>query len=115
MPRISIKAIAIAFAAELRHRHDVRLDQVLHRHHVELDGAEAQPLRDVNPVEHLGQVVPARNLLESLAIERVQMNVQAAQAGIVQFLSMLGQENAIGGHGDVLDARNRRELPDERR
>ena len=41
------------------------------------------------PGEHLVEIVAPRDLLEALAVERVEVDVDAPQAGVVQRLGLL--------------------------
>src|SRR5207247_8425021 len=50
---------------------------------------------------------------ESLAVERIQMDIDPAQAGCVQRLRHLAQQNRVGGERKVLDTRNRYQFPDQ--
>ena len=66
--------------AIVRDGDDVGLDQALHRDDVELDLLESHAHGGIDARQHARQIVAARDLFESLAVERVEMNVEAAQA-----------------------------------
>ena len=60
-----------------------------------------------------GEVVAPRDLMEAFAIQGVDVHVEAAQAGIVERLRELFQQHAVGGEGQVLDARNGGQAADQ--
>ena len=65
------------------------------------------------PASTRGKIVAAGDLFESLAVERVQVNVEAAQAGIVQRLGLLVQQHGVGGQRQILDAGDARKALDQ--
>jgi hypothetical protein len=72
-----------------------------HDHHVELDRAEAGVPGRPQPGEHPVEGVAPDNGLEAVAVERVQADVEPAQAGGPQGRSLFLQEDAVGGHRQV--------------
>ena len=65
--------------------------------------------------QHFVQIVTPRDAQKALAVERIQMDVDAAQAGVIQRRASSGQQDAVGGQRQVADARNGRQLADEYR
>jgi hypothetical protein len=60
---------------KLRQGHEVRFREILHRDGVELNRVESNPVRNFEPLQNSGKIVPAGNFLESFAVERVEMDV----------------------------------------
>ena len=58
----------------------------------------------VDAGEDAGELVAARDLGETLAIQGIEVNVEAAQAGIEQGLRPASKEDGIRGQGEVADA-----------
>ena len=73
---------------------------------VELDGIEAEPQAALDPAHDAVEVVAARDLDEAPAIEGVEMDVDAAQTGVVRGLGLIGQQHAVGREREVVDAGN---------
>src|SRR4029077_20730007 len=92
-----------------------RFHQILDGHGVDLDGAVSYLLAGFNASQNAVKIVAARDLLEALPVERIQMHVDAPQAGVVERLSLLSEQHAVGGQRQVLDAFNRRQLADQLR
>ena len=69
-----------------------------------LIGSKARLLRGGDAGEHLLQAVAAGDLAEARRVERVEADVDAAQAGVEQGLGLLGEQEAVGGQADVADA-----------
>ncbi len=103
---LDVAHLDAALAGEPRQRHDVRLDELLHRHGVELDRAEAQLERPVDAGQHAVQLVAPRDVDEALTVERVQMNVEPPQPGVVEIRRLVSEQHAVGGEGNILDTLN---------
>src|SRR5579863_9151436 len=112
---LDIADLDAALAPETGQRHDVRFDQILHGDCVDLDRAVPHPLAGLDAGQDAVEIVAARDLLEALPVERVQMHVDAPQAGIVEFPSLLGEQHAVGGQRQIFDALNRRQFADQLR
>src|SRR6185437_12360231 len=95
-----------ALAAVASDRRNVRLNQIADRDHVQLDRSIAKLLAQLDAIEHTAQVVAARDLPKTFAVERVEMNVDAPQSRIVESFRLLRQQNAVGGQRQVANARN---------
>ena len=52
---------------------------------------------------------------EAGAVERIEVDVEAAEAGAVEIFGVIGEEDGVGGEGDVFDAGDGGELFDENR
>jgi hypothetical protein len=65
--------------------------------------------------QHLVEIVAARDLAEALAVERVEMHVEAPQAGAYKRPASARQQHAVGGERQIADARNGRQTPDQHR
>ena len=50
-----------------------------------------------------------RVICETLAVERVEVNVEPAQTGVVEHCGQSRQQDAIGGQGEVANARRSRQ------
>src|SRR5579883_534394 len=104
-----------ALAAETNQRDDIGLDQVFDRDGINFDLGEPGALSFFETLQHARQIVAAGNAQEAIAVQRVQVNVQAAQACFVEGTSLAGEQNAVGGERQVLDPRQRRQLANEHR
>src|SRR5260370_23101490 len=60
----------------------------------ELDLFETDAYGGIDTGEHAGQIVAAGDLFEALAIQRIEVDVEAAKPGIVK---RLGSEEGRGG------------------
>src|SRR5437867_3729008 len=74
----------ITLPAETRQRDHVRLGQSFYRDRINLERPEAELAAQLDALDHFFQIVAARDLLEPRAIERVQMDIEAAQSRCVQ-------------------------------
>ena len=88
----------------------VVLMQASHGHGVDLDGIEAGLERRVDAVERLLQFAPTRDLAELVGVKRVERYVHAREPGGLQVIGHAGQKHPVRGHGDVLDARDVRDV-----
>src|SRR5262249_37941452 len=82
---------------------DFVLIYALERHGIELDG-KAGADRGIEAGHDLRQITPAGDRLEALRIERVERNVDAANASSLELGGKLGQLAAIGGQGQFVQA-----------
>ena len=79
-----------------------------------LIGPEAGVLRMLDAFEHVGHAAEAAiHLREDVLVEAVEADRHAREARGLEFVGMLGQQHAIGGHGDVVDAVDAVEIGDE--
>ena len=104
-----------AGAAEMRQQIEQRVivDAALHDG-VHLDGRETRAPRVFDAVEHFGHAAEAAaHLREDIRIERVETHGDALEAGGLELGGVLGQQHAVGGERDVLDAGQRGEIADE--
>ena len=92
-------------ATNARSGDNVGLDQVLYRNDVELDAFESGIHGRIDSREHTREIVAAGNLFEPLAIEGIEMNIQAAKTGVVQRLCVLREQDGVGGQCEVEDPR----------
>ena len=94
-----------SLAAELRHGDDVGFDESFHGDDVEFDVPEAGGDGGIDAGSTRRQVVAAGDLPEAFAVERVEVDVQTAQAGGVKIAcACLSEQDGVGGEGDVADA-----------
>ncbi len=70
--------------AEPQQRRGLVVVEVAHQHRVDLDRDQARRGRGGQPVQHVGQPVPAGQLAERLRAQRVQRHVDPVQPGRVQ-------------------------------
>ena len=99
----------------MRDRDNVGLDQVLHRDDVELDAFESDVHGCIDSSQDARQIVAAGDLFEALAIERVEMDIQAAKTGIVERLCVLLEQDGVGGQREVANPRDRGKAFDQPR
>ena len=85
------------------------------RDRVELDRCEAGGARRLDAGQHARKVTPARDAPEALRVERIEADVDAVDTGRAQRRRQLGQQVGVGRQRDVVDARDRAQLADERR
>src|SRR5580693_3387157 len=95
-------------ASEAGEWNNVGFHQILYRNRVDLDGSETQPARNFQPLQNLLQFVAPRDPQKTLPVQRIQVNVEPAQASVVQRLGMLRQLDAIRGHRKIANSRNSR-------
>ena len=103
------------FPCVVGQRHDVGVRDAANADGVDLDGMKARLPSGGDAAQHPFQAVAAGDLAEALRVERVQADVDAAQAGVEQGLGVLGQEQAVGGQAHVADAGNPDEHPHQPR
>ena len=89
------------------HRLDLLVRGVGQRDHVDLDLPEAEPAGRLQPVEDLRQHVAPGDLRHAAAVKRIQAHVEPRHAGTPQVAGKLGQPGAVGGQGQIADARHR--------
>jgi hypothetical protein len=82
------------------------------RHHgVQLERLDARGLGRGNAVPDPPQIAPAGDAAKLGRVQGVDADVQPAQASPRQRLGQLGQQQAVGGHGHLLDARRGHDGP----
>ena len=101
-----------AIDGQLRER-EVVLVEAAHGHRVDLHGVEAGRQRGIDSIEGLLQLAAARDLLELLGIERIERDVHARQARLLEVGRHLRQQHAVRGHRYVLDAGRMRDSAHE--
>src|SRR6185437_8255701 len=81
---------------------------------VDLDRLEARAAGVLDPRERIFQPAEAAaHPAKNLRVEAVEADRNALQAGCAQLESVLGEEDAIGGEGDVIDALDGRQIADQ--
>src|SRR5580704_482349 len=95
-------------ASEAGEWNNVGFHQILYRNRVDLDGSETQPASNFQPLQNLLQFVAPRDPQKALPVQRIQVNVEPAQASVVQSFGMLRQLDAIRGHRKIANSRNSR-------
>jgi hypothetical protein len=91
----------------------VVVDATLH-HRVELDRRQAGAARVLDAIEHFGDSAEsAAHFREHVRVERVEAHRDAIETRGLELAGVLGQQHAVGGERDVLDAVDRREVADE--
>ena len=86
---------------EAGQRNDIRLNQILHRDGVELDFGVSGALGGGEAGEHARQVVAARDAGEAFTVECIDVDVQAAQPGLIERRGEFFQQHAVGGEGQI--------------
>src|ERR1700745_1567428 len=79
---------------------------------VDFGGGEARVLGRGDALDHGGEGLGSGDALEFPGIERIEADIDAAQASGNETVAAFGQQVAVGGHGEVLDAQ-RVETSDE--
>jgi len=74
-------------------------------HAVELEPAPAHAVDGLDALEDLGVAVPPRQHPEAVGPEGVEADGDAADTGLPKRLRLGGQEDAVGGDGEIADAR----------
>ena len=97
--------LVVARARELAEAQDLVLGEVAHRDRVHLDRAHALVRGDRREAaQHLRQRVAAGDLVEAVAGQRVDRDVDAVDAGGDEGVGVALEQVAVGGDGEVLDA-----------
>jgi len=60
--------------------------------------------RNLDAFQNFVEIVTARDAKKALAVQRVQMDIEPAQSGVVQRLGMPGQQNTVGGQRNIVHA-----------
>jgi hypothetical protein len=68
-----------------------------HNHHIYLHWLQAHPLRPLQALQHLIQVIPAANLCKASRAQSVKAYIHAVQPGLLEAEGESGEEAAIGG------------------
>ncbi len=88
--------------------HQVDRGVIVHaalNHRIDLDWLEARAARVLDAVQHVRDVAEvAAHAFEYLRLEAVQAHGDALESGGLQFHRMLGEQDAVGGQGDIVDA-----------
>ena len=100
------RRLRLPLAGELGQRLDFVVVDAADDDRVDLDRVQAKFLRQADAGQDLVQAVAAGDLLEIVAVERIQAEADAAQAGLAQRRRLLREEEAVGGHRQVGDAGN---------
>src|SRR5262249_5335577 len=101
--------------AEPGQRCQVVLGQAAHGHGVDLDRAVPQPLAGEDPLQYPLQPRAADDPLELGRVERVDVDVDPSQAGVIKRPGQLGHEEAVGRQGQVIDPEDGRQFADQDR
>src|SRR5207253_685877 len=81
---------------------------------VDLDRRELRAARVLDAVQHLlDPPEPAAHAREHLGIQAVEAHRDALEARRLELARVARQQHAVGGEGDVLDARNGRQVADQ--
>ena len=95
-------------AAELDQSHELVVIGAADDDGVELEAGEERR-GGADAGEHAIELVQAGELLKPIAVQRIQADRQAMKARVLQRLRVVGQEHAVGRHGEIADARTRRQ------
>jgi hypothetical protein len=80
-----------------------------HDHGVELQGRESGAARGVNTFEDAIQFVAPRDYGEAIGPQGIEADGDAAKTRVAQRLCVVGEQDAVGGHRQILDRRIRGE------
>ena len=83
-------------AGELGQRHDFGLGDAAQSHGVEPEFLEAGPLCRKDAFQRLLESIAPRNMLEDVAVERVEADIQPLESRVFQRQCLIGQQHAIG-------------------
>ncbi len=103
----------LAFAGKADERDKVIFRDAFDGNGVQLDFLETGGAGGFDAGEDARKVVAAGDLVEAGAVERVEVDIEAAESGGVKRLGVLLEEDGVGGEGQVLDAADGAELFDE--
>jgi len=92
------------FEAELDHVLHLVVIDALHHHHVDLDRGEVGRAGRHQAVEYLLQAA-AGDVTEPLGTQRIEADIDAIHAGLLQFVRVSGQTRGIGGQRQVFQLR----------
>ena len=103
----------VAFAGEVGQRLDFMIVDAADDDGVDFDRREAEFLRETDGLQHFAQAVAAGHLFEIRAVERIEAEPHAVQAGGAQRPGFLGEQETVRRHGEVVDAGNVRDAGHE--
>ena len=81
---------------------------------VELDAAE-HAVRRGDAGAHRVELVEARQPQEPVRVQRVEADRDPLQPGVLERVGLIGEQDAVGGQREIVDAAFRRQQPHERR
>ena len=96
-------------SGELGQGHDLVLGVAPNGQRIELGLPESHSLGGGNAIEDSGELVPAGDLVELARVERIEADVQPAEPCGLQGLGVLGQEDSVGRHRQIIDTRHARQ------
>jgi hypothetical protein len=104
-----------ARAGVLDQGHQLVVVGAAQHHRVHLERREAGRHRGVQAGQHPRQLVASGQRAEPRRVQRVQADGDAVQARAPQLCGLLGQQDAVGGERDVLEALDGHQLLDQAR
>src|SRR5215472_7102038 len=93
-----------AIARKLGKGFDFVVVEAADEHGIDFGGRKARVLDGVDAVHDFGEGLGAGDAFEFGGIERIEADVDAANPGSDQAVAALGEQVAVGGHGEVIDA-----------
>jgi hypothetical protein len=84
-----------------RQRDNIGLHQILHRHRIQLHGV-AEALAGVEAIEDFAEIVAPRDLKETIAVERIDVDVDAPKPGLMECFRLIRSRTPL-----VVSARSR--------
>ncbi len=85
------------------------------RHRVDLDLLEAGALSSVETGEHLVEFVAPGDVVKSLPVEGIEMDIEAPQSCTEERFRLRLQQDSVGREAEIFHAFNARQLFDEHR
>src|SRR5262249_20771181 len=73
---------------------------------VDFDRMEPEFPGQCDTAQDLLQAIPPGNFFEILAIQRIEAEADPLKAGLTQSAAFLWEQKAVGGHGQVSNARD---------
>jgi autotransporter-associated beta strand protein len=102
-----------ALASKLGEGFNFMIIDVADDNGVDFDWVEAEFLGQGNAAQDFLQTVASGDLLEIFAVERIETEADTLEAGLAQGAGFLGKQEAVGGHGQIGNAGDRREAADQ--
>jgi hypothetical protein len=84
----------------------IRFGEALYRDRVQFDVAESDANGSLDSMQYTPKFITSRNPSEAVPIDRIEVNVQAAESSLIQLGGYTREQNAIRGEREILNARN---------
>src|SRR5437588_4026802 len=102
-----------AAAAKFGERFDFVIVDAPNDDGVDLDGREAEFLREFDAYQNFAEAIASGDAFEVVSIERIKAEADAAKAGVAEGFSFFRKQKAVGRDGEIVDGINAAESSNE--